>query len=91
MNIKNLKHIRKSVCKGCLTYEMMDEKHICKLPHKKNGRPCPCSTCLVKGVCVQACKLVGHDFDSKNIYEKIENETIDQKHGDKKSGTFTLC
>ena len=58
MNIKNVKHIRKSICKGCLTYESMDKDIVCKLPHKKNGHPCPCSTCLIKSVCIRSCDLI---------------------------------
>jgi hypothetical protein len=54
MNIKKVKEIRKDICSGCLTYEFIDEEMTCKIPHKINGHPCPCSTCIVKMTCHDA-------------------------------------
>jgi len=58
MNAKKLKRIRKEVCKGCRLYDLIDEGERCRISHKINGKPCPCSICLVKSVCNQACDLI---------------------------------
>ena len=55
MNIKKVKKIRKKVCDGCRTYAMIDEDNTCLMPHMKNGKPCPCSECLIKMVCNEVC------------------------------------
>ena len=57
VNIKNVRAIRDYVCKGCKTYIVSDDDKItlCHAPHKKNGHKCPCSTCLIKGMCTTNC------------------------------------
>lgn len=37
---------RDEICKGCKNH-----KTLCTVPHERNGNPCPCSLCLVKGIC----------------------------------------
>jgi len=54
MNIKKVKEIRKDICTGCCTFQFIDEKFMCGMPHKINGHPCPCSTCLIKMTCDDA-------------------------------------
>ena len=81
MNIKNVKRIRKSICKGCLTYENMTKDIMCNLPHKKNGHSCPCSTCLIKSVCIKSCDLIEeYKVDSKNIYRGNDHDSGGQKN-----------
>lgn len=80
MNIKEVKRIRKDVCKGCRLYENIDEDNKCRIPHKKNGHICPCSICLVKGVCEDVCDLIAkynaYKGNPKRLEPEMENPCV---------------
>lgn len=80
MKIEIVKRLRKDICRGCLTYESMDENNSCFYPHKKNGKYCPCSTCLIKSVCIKSCKLLTDYNDVSNII----NSNVDTKNIDRR-------
>lgn len=46
-------------CKGCRSYSQMVEKPSCsirRIPYIPEGLVCPCSICLVKGMCNKPCE-----------------------------------
>jgi len=45
------------LCKGCLSYNNSAQKPGCILIGDGEGyKVCPCSICLIKGICVKPCK-----------------------------------
>lgn len=45
-------------CKGCRSYSQMLKKPNCsvkRIPYIPEGLVCPCSICLVKCMCINAC------------------------------------
>lgn len=69
VQIDKVLELRRSVCKGCLTYETMNEDQLCPVPHKINRKPCPCSKCMIKMVCEDTCdefRLYKGTFVSRN-------------------------
>lgn len=93
MKIDNVKHIRESICKGCLTYEdNIDNGVVCGLPHKRNGHPCPCSSCLIKSVCVTSCELVKeYQTDPKEIGRNHAKCESVAKKSSKRSMRYSLA
>jgi hypothetical protein len=66
-------------CEGCLTYEKDSEVlsnnyewivNHCALginPHISETKECPCLTCLIKGICIDACeKLINYGAIAAN-------------------------
>lgn len=74
MNHKKIREIRDSICKGCLTYETYilnpSTKTACLIPHKKDGKACPCSTCLIKSVCQDVCDEI-EKYRLREVKKKI--------------------
>jgi len=50
------------ICIGCRTYDSYDETSRCK-PIKDN-KTCPCASCLIKMVCVDACEYFYEFFNT---------------------------
>ena len=49
--------MKEKMCKGCLSYNSNHEPccSIHRIPDFPEDRMCPCSTCLVKGICNKPC------------------------------------
>lgn len=59
MNTDNIRKIRDKICTGCASYKLaLEFECTCNIPHKKDGHVCPCSECLIKGVCEDVCETV---------------------------------
>lgn len=92
MNLENIKRIREEICGGCRTYEVgMKWSSPCRIPHKKNGHFCPCSQCLIKGLCENEC-------DDLKRYKKFKTKRIKKvrKHkqypgGSSLKHSYQLC
>lgn len=81
MNLKAIRKIRDKVCKGCSTYEFgLKFSSPCNVPHKQNGHHCPCSTCLIKGICTEVCDELEyykrHDIKRINKRKPREARTV---------------
>jgi hypothetical protein len=74
MNHTKIRQIRDEICKGCLTYETyledLSPTIACVIPHKKDGKVCPCSTCLIKGVCQDSCERLRDYKRLKTVSKK---------------------
>ncbi len=81
MKIKRLKRIRSYVCKGCMSFEEMNEHHLCKIPHKKDGKQCPCSICLIKSVCNKSCEIL-QTYSPRSFVEIFSKEQFDVNNKD---------
>jgi hypothetical protein len=47
---------REKHCYGCGTYHTgIKFSCPCRLPYEAFGQPCPCTMCLVKGLCEEEC------------------------------------
>lgn len=49
----------KNECQGCKSYSDRELRGTClawNTPKLSNTTKCPCTVCLVKGVCIKACK-----------------------------------
>ena len=58
MNLEKLQKVRTQTCNGCGIFNDFDVDNVCAIPHRLNGHDCPCSTCLVKGMCKTTCDLI---------------------------------
>jgi hypothetical protein len=66
--IDKLIRIRGEICMGCRAFISIvnNETKICPAPHKIKGGHCPCSSCLIKGMCTNACiKFTNYIFGKK--------------------------
>jgi len=85
VKLKNVKALRDYICEGCNSYIVSsnngDIKTICQAPHKKNGHICPCSICLVKGMCISTCdkfvSYLGNDKYTPKELKGLEVRVID--------------
>jgi len=81
MNLKKLLKNKKNICKGCFIYQIMCDQEsggvdACRLPQKINGHPCPCSYCLVKGVCDSTCKLLDEYLKTPIVGDRLRNARL---------------
>ena len=63
MTNKEVTDIEKQIiCKGCISYEFRNGCVALPIIHKGTDKEliCPCSTCLIKGICVnvEGCELI---------------------------------
>ena len=56
--LEKIKDHRRYICQGCLIFSQMRDGICCAVPHKINGHPCPCSVCIVKGMCEETCDVL---------------------------------
>lgn len=60
--LKRVIKIRDEVCSGCSTFMIENDDKIlfCAIPHKKDGKICPCSNCLLKSICEDECEKLAN-------------------------------
>ena len=73
--------LKEMVCKGCRIYEVLDrcmyKKCIYPSKHVPKVLICPCSTCLIKMVCLEECEMAKQYF----IISGFTKAVPDRKYG----------
>jgi len=82
INIEKVRDIRDYICKGCKSYLVLrsnDKLTVCTSPHKKNGKACPCSICLIKSMCMISCDELTSYVNPNTYYNTYYEEYYDPK------------
>jgi len=76
--------LRAGICNGCPTLSFIydDKRFYCSVKPKKEADVCPCSTCIVKAMCMEDCvhlELFKQNYSiiigDQNERKRISNST----------------
>jgi len=65
------------MCKGCYYYSRSDRRPLCKVidtDYVSETLICPCSICLIKGVCEDACDDYNYYVDELELEEYLSHD-----------------